>query len=97
MPLVMQLDGPRTSPQLLGVWGDIWSGIAKVGDAVGSTVSYAWATIKHPRGVQPAPHAGVQGLGLMSAINYAAATPVLTALVGIGIGVYLASRKGKKR
>lgn len=40
---------------------------------------------------------GVRGLGIFDPVGYATIHPFLTFVAGVGIGVFLATRKGRKR
>lgn len=112
MPLLMQLDGPRPQPpQLLGLWSDIWGGLEAVTSAIGDTASDAWSSITDRRlkpmrivPVRLAPSATIRGpLGVFvpATDNYyiglLASNPWIPLLLGAGVGVFLATRKGKKR
>lgn len=104
---------PRhTAPQLFGFWSDVWGGITDAGSAAGDALSLTWDAITD-RKAQPvriarpariAPSASVRGpFGVLvpATSNYyvglLASNPWIPLLLGIGAGVFLATRKGKKR
>lgn len=102
MPLVMQLDGLRASPQspqLLGLWSDIIDGIQSVGDAFADAAADAWTSVTDRRVAlakrQINTATGVHGsfgMVIPDFIN----NPLLVFVLGAGVGIFLATRKGKR-
>lgn len=88
MPVLMTLEGPRQPPQLMGFWSSIADGVSDFASGVASvfTVQSKPKPIKRSTGVK----------GLFGVFDPVTAHPIILVL-GIGAGVFLASRKKRGR